>query len=592
MRARDKAVIIILQTGKKARIEVSIMFWIMKTICNVSIVLTKIKRSVTTNASLCLLATIGLLAVSGRNAYSDFRFGEPTNLGPTVNSSADDAAPSISADSLSLFFVSRRPGGSGSADLWVTTRASTEDAWGSPVNLGSMVNSSVRDGAPDISSDGCSLYFNSYNGQGNMDMWVTTRVSISETWSKRINLGSTINISHWDAGPSISADGLSLYFDSERPGAVGGQDIWVTFRTTIDDPWGEPVSLGPIVNSSLDDWNPSISADELALFFVSDWDLWMATRPTKEEAWGSPVNLGPNINTHQDITPDISFDGSTLYFCSNRPEGTGGMDIWQVSIEPIIDFNSDDIVDSADMCIMVDNWGTDNSLCDIGPMPWGDGIVDVQDLIVLAQHLFEDYRLAAHWKLDEKAGDIAYDSVGEHDATVYGEPFWQPASGRYVGALEFDGIDDYISTPFVLNPGNGSLSAFAWIKGGSPGQVIISQTGDFGDTWLSIDSSDKLMTGFSGIYFGDLVSGTVTTDGQWHHVGFVYDMGTFHRQLYVDGALVAEDATVVSGMPSDGGLNIGASKGLNAGTYFSGLIDDVRIYNQALSAEEIAALTQ
>jgi len=573
------------------------MFWIIKTICNVSIVLTKIKKSVATNASICLLATVGLLVVSGRNAYSDFRFGEPMNLGPTVNSSYSEAGLSISSDSLTIFFCdypTKRPGGSGSADIWFTTRESTEDVWGIPENLGYTVNDKFRDGAPDISSDGCSLYFDTYNGQGNMDIWVATRASMSEPWSRPVNLGSTVNSLYWDGGPSISADGLSLYFDSERPGSVGGQDLWVTTRATINDPWGESVSLGPTVNSAMDDWNPDISADGLALFYVSDWHLWMTTRPTKDDSWNPPVNLGSTVNSSaRDITPSISSDGSTLYFCSNRPGGFGEMDIWKVSIETVMDLNGDDIVDSDDMCIMVNDWGTDNQLCDIGPMPWGDGIVDVQDLIVLAGHLFEDYRLVAHWKLDEMAGDIAYDSVGELDATVHGEPLWQPTSGKYAGALEFDGIDDYISTPFVLNPGNGSLSAFTWIKGGLPGQVIISQTGDFGDTWLSVDSSeDKFKTGFSGTYFGDLVSGTVITDGQWHHVGFVYDMGTFHRQLYVDGALVAEDVSVVSGMPSDGGLNIGASKGLDAGTYFSGLIDDVRIYNQALSAEEIAVLAQ
>ena len=66
------------------------------------------------------------------------------------------------------------------------------------------------------------------------------------------------------------------------------------------------------------------------------------------------------------------------------------MDLWQVPIIPIVDLNGDGIVDAADMCIVVDNWGTDNQLCDIGPMPWGDGIIDVQDLIVLAEHLFEE----------------------------------------------------------------------------------------------------------------------------------------------------------------------------------------------------------
>jgi len=82
-----------------------------------------------------------------------------------------------------------------------------------------------------------------------------------------------------------------------------------------------------------------------------------------------------------------------MYIDSERPGGLGGSDIYQVPIIPIVDLNGDGIVDSADMVIMVDNWGTDNSLCDIGPMPWGDGIVDVEDLIVLAEHLFEEVPL-------------------------------------------------------------------------------------------------------------------------------------------------------------------------------------------------------
>ncbi|HCO95169.1 MAG TPA: hypothetical protein DIU00_14655 [Phycisphaerales bacterium] len=98
------------------------------------------------------------------------------------------------------------------------------------------------------------------------------------------------------------------------------------------------------------------------------------------------------------------------------------------------------------------------------------------------------------------------------------------------------------------------------------------------------------MTGFSDVNFGALESELVITDVQWHHVGFVYDMDTLHRRLYVDGILVAEDTSAIAGVPSDDGLYIGASKDLSAGTLFSGFIDDVRIYNQALSAEEIAAL--
>jgi hypothetical protein len=106
------------------------------------------------------------------------------------------------------------------------------------------------------------------------------------------------------------------------------------------------------------------------------------------------VNLGPNFNTSAgEAEPSLSADGRTLYFSDwwiTHTGGFGAQDLWQVSIEPIVDLNNNGIVDATDMCIMVNHWGTDNRLCDIGPMPWGDGIVDVQDLIVLAEHLFEE----------------------------------------------------------------------------------------------------------------------------------------------------------------------------------------------------------
>jgi hypothetical protein len=313
-------------------------------------------------------------------------------------------------------------------------------------------------------------------------------------------------------------------------------------------------------------------------------------------AWqeGDPMPAEPQVTTvHSEFATGgvgVGVDLGSRY--SNSEAIFRYVEVY-VPIPPTPDFNGDGIVDSVDMCMMVDYWGTDEPLYDIAPSPFGDGVVDVQDLIVLAEHLFEDYRFVAHWKMDETEGGIAYDSVGDNDGTLNGNPLWQSSGGKANGALQLDGLDDYISTPLIMDTVNGSLSAFAWIKGGTQGQVIISQTGDFNGTWLGINpSGDNLMTGFSAMYFGALVSETVITDGQWHHVGFVYDTDTFHRRLYVDGAQVAEDATAVSGMPSDDGLYIGASKDLDSTSFFSGLIDDVRIYNSALSTEEIAALAQ
>ena len=110
-----------------------------------------------------------------------------------------------------------------------------------------------------------------------------------------------------------------------------------------------------------------------------------------DSPWSEPVNLGPTIDSDRDeFTPEISHDGRSLLFSSNRHGDSRDHDIYQADVRPVVDLNADGIVDAADMVIMVDHWGSDNSLCDIGPMPWGDGIVDVEDLIVLAEHLFEE----------------------------------------------------------------------------------------------------------------------------------------------------------------------------------------------------------
>jgi N-acetylneuraminic acid mutarotase len=248
---------------------------------------------------------------------------------------------------------------------------------------------------------------------------------------------------------------------------------------------------------------------------------------------------------------------------------------------PSSDFNGDGIVDCADMCMMVDHWLTDSPLYDIAPLPFGDGIIDVQDLIVLAEHLFTYPGAVSYWKLDEAEGEIAYDSVGVYDGILSGVPTWQPTSGMIDGALQLDGINDYVSTDFVLNPADGSFSAFAWINGGAPGQVVISQKD--GVNWLCADLSEgNLMTELKGSGRGAdaLLSQTIITDGNWHRIGFVWDGS--NRTLYVDDVAVAEDPQA-NLEASYNGLYIGTGKAMEPGSFWSGLIDDVRIYNRAVT---------
>jgi serine/threonine protein kinase/Tol biopolymer transport system component/Tfp pilus assembly protein PilF len=274
----------------------------------------------------------------------------PTNLGPIVNTSFDDIDSSISSDGLSLYFNSIRSNGQGSWDIWMTTRATKNGEWGEPVNLGSIVNSSSPEGSACISGDGLSLFFmsNRPGGVGSFDIWMTRRATIDSAWNFPVNLGLPVNTSYGDSAPDISADGLQLYISEWkdiRPGGYGSSDLWITTRSTTSEPWGTPKNLGPTINSSFEEGTASISADGLMLFFSSDrpgglgmHDLYVTTRKTVSSLWTPPMNLGPTVNSSVgDELPNISADGSTLYFSSNRPGGYGRYDLWQVSINPILE---------------------------------------------------------------------------------------------------------------------------------------------------------------------------------------------------------------------------------------------------------------
>ena len=129
------------------------------------------------------------------------------------------------------------------------------------------------------------------------------------TFGTPTNLGPTINSSYGEAVSSISADGLMLYFASDRSDGYGGADIWVTKRQTIVEDWGAPENLGPSVNTSQDELFSCISSDGLELYFDAHnrpggygqgpyaYDIWMAKRQTRNDAWGIPINIGHRL-TH------------------------------------------------------------------------------------------------------------------------------------------------------------------------------------------------------------------------------------------------------------------------------------------------------
>jgi len=254
---------------------------------------------------------------------------------------------------------------------------------------------------------------------------------------------------------------------------------------------------------------------------------------------------------------------------------------------PSPDFNGDEIVDFKDFSRLAQYLFQEEPSVDIAPPPFGDHIVDFQDLGLLAAYWLKEVLpvgLVAYWKLDETEGGVAQDSAGDNDGTLNGDPTWQPTGGAVLGALQLDGTDDYVSTPFILNPNIGAFSVFAWIKGGAPGQVIISQSTVSGAVWLCTDSSyGKLSTKLTdgNRFTRPLVSEFVITDGDWHRIGVVWDGS--RRHLYGDGEeLVWDTGGLANLVSSDGGLYLGAGKTLDAASFWSGLIDDVRIYDREI----------
>jgi hypothetical protein len=148
-----------------------------------------------------------------------------------------------------------------------------------------------------------------------------------------VHLNSLINTTEFEGGPSLSADGLELYFVSGRPGALGGtgdQDIYVSRRRSIDEDWGAPERVPPPISSAYFDITASISHDGLALYFGSNrpglfsppWpDLWVSRRASVHDPWGEPVYLGSGVNTSLfEGSISVSPDALTAYFAGVTPD--------------------------------------------------------------------------------------------------------------------------------------------------------------------------------------------------------------------------------------------------------------------------------
>jgi hypothetical protein len=275
------------------------------------------------------------LAAKASDVAAHFsEWSAPVNLGATVNSPFVDNLAELSKDGLSLYFTSNRPvGGSGGLDLWVSRRASVDDSWGPPVNLGPTVNSSENDAGPNMSRDGHYLFITSARpgGFGLNDIWVFWRPDVHDdfAWEAPVNLGPPINGAAFDAGPVLRRP--EFYFTS-GPNA-NALDIYVSSATGSG--FGTPRLVAEL-SSPAAEARPALRYDRREIFISSNRaggfgadDIWGSTRQSPAAPWTAPVNLGAVINTtFFESQPSLSEDGTMLFFSSDRPGGSGGVDLY------------------------------------------------------------------------------------------------------------------------------------------------------------------------------------------------------------------------------------------------------------------------
>ena len=281
----------------------------------------------------------------------------PLNMGTNINSKNSEYFPGITADGEFFIYTRRIDGPIPQEDFYIS-RLQPDSTWGPSYPLGPPVNTEENEGSVSISTDGQFIFFAACNraktnvqpsgggglGYEGFDFYPGCDLYFSklngDKWSKPRHLGPVVNSREWESTPSLSFDGMVIYFASTRPGGLGGSDIWKSYWTGKG--FGEPINLGPTVNTTGNEQTPFIHPDNQTLYFSSNarpgmggFDFYYS-RLNDSGNWDEAVNLGYPINTLGDEKGLlVNRSGNVAYFSSDdRVEGLGGVDIYQFELYP------------------------------------------------------------------------------------------------------------------------------------------------------------------------------------------------------------------------------------------------------------------
>lgn len=251
-------------------------------------------------------------------------------LSDTVNAFLMQYFPVLTADQQQLIFTRRIGGGPNDDEDLVISKRSARGRWLPPESISKEINSDLNEGTCTISADGRKLIFTSCvgrQGYGSCDLYESMR--IGEKWTKPKNLGPNVNSPEWESQPSLSADGRTLYFVSDRRGGVGRRDIWVSYLNENGE-WMRAKNAGKPVNTMYDEISPFIHVNNRVLYFASNglvgfggYDIFFSEKDTASR-WTNPKNIGSPINNHEDqFSLFITADGKRGYYSHEEVKDAG-----------------------------------------------------------------------------------------------------------------------------------------------------------------------------------------------------------------------------------------------------------------------------
>lgn len=255
----------------------------------------------------------------------------PINLGDSINSTHDEYLPALTADDETIIYTRKDEAGE---DFYASSKLA-DGSWAKAQALPPPLKTTLNEGAHCLTADGKTIVFTACyrnDSRGGCDLYLSQLTP--EGWSVPVNLGDQINTKHWETQPSLSYDGQTLYFVSNRPGGFGGSDIWMSKRLASGE-WGLPENMGPYINSRKDEISPFIHYDDQTLYFASEGmagmgklDIYLSRRMHDGE-FGPARNLGYPINTEKDESSlFVNMAGNLALFSSESGDTRGGNDIY------------------------------------------------------------------------------------------------------------------------------------------------------------------------------------------------------------------------------------------------------------------------